>query len=583
MNWDTERIKLGREPAIIVEAELDYCSRTYGVGACTAAVGVTGDAKCFNTRSTCQVPAAYDVEAKVYRWSNVELDPSLPHIPNLRAAAFSSTKIDPGKSLGQRGTVVLTFQDGPWADRDVDKYWSGRGYDPEAHGSYWGKLLARNKFYQNRVIRVYSGYLTTPVDLANFECRTYFINKITGPDAKGVVKVHCVDIFRFADNLKVKVSPLSGGSVLAAFTTADTNFTLTPVGVGDLEYPASGRIAIGEEVIDFSRVGDVMTMNARGVLDSQFMDHDADEQVQLCKVWNDVFILDILYELLVDYVGVDPAYIDLPTWTVEAETWLSGYFLTATIAEPTGVLDLLNEICETCLCYMWWAEEVPTILFKAIHPEDPNDPTRELTDAYAMLANSMSISEEPEQRISEIVVRYARVNPLLKLDEWRNYAQAIDILDASARSSEEYGEDRIRTIYSRFLSADNLAEASVLANRLIARYRDNPRKFSFKLDAKDCDLRVGDVVLVNSDSLQGADGFAKITSMQILSRTEVIAGTTYAYELTDTFFFGRYAWVMDDATPDYSAATEVQKAKGCFVCDSVTLKMPNGDPPYKVP
>ena len=38
-----------------VEMDIDFCSREYGVGACTAEVGVTGAAKCFNTLSTCQV------------------------------------------------------------------------------------------------------------------------------------------------------------------------------------------------------------------------------------------------------------------------------------------------------------------------------------------------------------------------------------------------------------------------------------------------------------------------------------------------------------------------------------------------
>jgi N-acetylneuraminic acid mutarotase len=38
-----------------VEIDVDFCSRSYGVGPCNAEIGVTGTAKCFNTLSTCQI------------------------------------------------------------------------------------------------------------------------------------------------------------------------------------------------------------------------------------------------------------------------------------------------------------------------------------------------------------------------------------------------------------------------------------------------------------------------------------------------------------------------------------------------
>ena len=38
-----------------VEIDLDYCSLSYGVGACTASIPTTGARKCMNTLKTCQV------------------------------------------------------------------------------------------------------------------------------------------------------------------------------------------------------------------------------------------------------------------------------------------------------------------------------------------------------------------------------------------------------------------------------------------------------------------------------------------------------------------------------------------------
>ncbi len=50
----------GREPLQIVELIQPRCGLTYGSAPCTAAVGTTGDRKCFNTRKTCQDAANYN-------------------------------------------------------------------------------------------------------------------------------------------------------------------------------------------------------------------------------------------------------------------------------------------------------------------------------------------------------------------------------------------------------------------------------------------------------------------------------------------------------------------------------------------
>ena len=42
-----------------VEIDVSICSLTYGVAPCTAAVGVTGAQKCFNTLGSCQDRANY--------------------------------------------------------------------------------------------------------------------------------------------------------------------------------------------------------------------------------------------------------------------------------------------------------------------------------------------------------------------------------------------------------------------------------------------------------------------------------------------------------------------------------------------
>ena len=76
---------IGREVIEIVEIDLDYCSLTYGVGPCTAALGVTGEHKCFNGYATCQAKAAFDKITKTLRYgTNVSGLPVVKRISSRR-------------------------------------------------------------------------------------------------------------------------------------------------------------------------------------------------------------------------------------------------------------------------------------------------------------------------------------------------------------------------------------------------------------------------------------------------------------------------------------------------------------------
>lgn len=584
MTWIEAAKVLGRRPCTFVELDLDYCQLTYGVGACPAVLGVDSVAKCYNTRRTCPVPAAYDPVARTYRFSNRELGPIKLSIPCLSSASFISTKIDPAKSFGTRGSVKINLQDFPWADRDVDKYVSSRSYNPETQGTYFGKLLARNPYYQNREMRVYTGYLDEDgsIDITRFQVNTYLLDKIDGPNGEGKVVLSGIEPLRLADDEKAQVPPKSNGTLLAAINSTDTTLTLLPAGIGALEYPLNGKAAMDEEIVNFSRVGDVVTLNLRGALTTLPGDHAIGTTFQLCKVYNGTKLSDALYELLTVYATVPASYIDKPQWDAECDTWLSGHLLHRTIASPVGVNVLIGELIATCLFYIWWDPVNAKIPFRAIRPEDPALAIRSLTDNDHFVADSISITENPDGRMSQVWVHYGQRNPLLKVDELRNYAIVPVYYDAGAESSVEYNEKRVLRILCPWFSAANESQATVLGARMIARYRDNPRIMKFDLDAKDAIVQVGDVVQVTSKTLQGVTGAAITTLMQVLKRTEKKEGHLFSYEVSDTFFAGRYGFILPTGTPDYLSATAAQRNKGCFICVTSTQKMPNGDDPYKI-
>jgi hypothetical protein len=86
--------ELGRKPLTLVEIDLPYCTRTYGVAPCTAALGTTGTAKCFNSRKTCQDPTNYAAGVKTVTFCHNQ--DGIPDIPGI-FPALQSVSSRPGE------------------------------------------------------------------------------------------------------------------------------------------------------------------------------------------------------------------------------------------------------------------------------------------------------------------------------------------------------------------------------------------------------------------------------------------------------------------------------------------------------
>ena len=577
--------ELGRQPVWIVEIDLDTCTRTYGTAPCVAAVGVTGPYKCFNTRKTCQDSANYLKTVKTYRFSNVILPPSsdaqFQTIPCVETVSMLPTKIQPGKGLGQRATITVTFNDNAHSDLGIDPYLSTRGYDSSERGTYFTKLLSRNPYYQGRTLRVRTGYIDAgqPPDAANFEDRVYQIEKIEGPDKSGKVRIMAKDPLKALDNAR-SLAPLPSTATLAAAINDSVGIiTLAPAGIGNLTFPASGKVVIDEEVMTFaSRAGDVLTLS-RGQNFTVAVAHDISVPVQLCLSYEGMFVTDVLYDLLVNYANVSPAYISMTDWNAEANLWLSNYDLTTVVVKPTGVAKLIGEISEQCQLFIWWDERNQQIKLKAVRPWS-FDHISTLSDEYNIIADSQSVRDRPEDRVSQVLVYYGQKNPTEDLEKPWNFQRLKVNTDADSESVDQFNESRNKIIFSRWLTSAQLSEAVSLATRTLNRYRNTPRTIMMRLDAKDSLAWTGDVVLASMRSIVDYTGLRAPSYLQVVAVKEVVQGTIYEYELEDTGFSGRYALWCPLGIPDYPSADDAARARYGFWADAAGL-MSDGSEGYK--
>lgn len=586
MTYATQKKKPGREPVMIVEIDGEYCQLQYGVAPCEAVLGVTGAQKCFNTRKSCQSLDNFDAETKTYRFASKQLPVSAPkNIPSVIACKLNPTKIAPGTGLGVRASVSVTFQDGPLSDHGLDKYVTERAYDSKTTGTFWGKWLARNPYYQNRPMRVKIGYLTRDADdravydPANFQTRLYVIDKIDGPDANGKVTVTAKDVIKLIDDKRAQVPLPNKGVLLGPIDEVMTAITLDPPGIGDEDYPASGVGLIGSEIVTFTRTLDAVTI-VRGQYNTEADSHDEGDAFQVCKVYDQVPIADLVYDLLVTQGSIDPAYCPLADWQAEANLWLPFHIMSTVITEPTGITTLVEELTKQALFYIFWDEIDQEIKFRAIRPPEVTEVTV-LNEQDNIVMDSVSVTVDPGARLSQVWVFWGQINPAEQLDKASNYRKQVVQVDTDAESEEEYGELRVLKVYSRWLPADNVTPAQVLAARMLARYRDNPRTVKLKLDAKDNDLWTADAVRLTTRCIQSFTGEKEEAELQVVRVNEVDAGTLYEYELADAFFRGRYTYVMADSTPVFSLASDIQKRKGCFMCPD-TLVFADGSPAYKL-
>src|SRR5690349_16894829 len=160
-----------------VEVDVDYCALSYGVAPCTAALGVTGSDRCYNTISSCQDRSNFTNEPVTLRFAiatdylaeaGIEVEAA-----SIEGVSYSPAIISLGEDLGQRSSLTVTFKDHRHSDAGAgfDKYVALRSFNPFELGTFWGKFRTRQQFLRGRPMRLIQGLLGQ--SLAEMEVRHF--------------------------------------------------------------------------------------------------------------------------------------------------------------------------------------------------------------------------------------------------------------------------------------------------------------------------------------------------------------------------------------------------------------------------
>ena len=570
-------LKVGRQPVTLYELDQDFCTLVYGESPCTAELGVTGERKCFNTRVTCQDPQNYDRGTLTLTFAKPHVDQPRDRnwIPLLQDVDTVPTKINVGggdrssEPLGQRASVTAVFKDAPHSDLLVDPYRDERDYNALDRGTFWSKWTRRNPYYQNRRVRVREGYVGQ--DPEEMRTRHYFIDRIDGPDSSGRVRIKAKDVLKLADNDRAQWPEQSPGELDAEIGETDSSLTIRRAEIADYDPDGqgSGTVRVGDEIILWGSISEsdgIVTLSSltRGAERTEADDHDEGDTVQRCQRYTNAALTDVLDDILTKGSNVPSEFIPMADWDAERDRWLSGFNVSVLLTEPFGATELLAELTEQCLFYIWWDERDQEIKFKAVRPVDfaQDEAPVVIDDESGVIGGTFEIEQNPEERVSQVWTLFSQIDPTEDVDEFDNYRRIRIFADARAESDDEYGEQRIRRVYARWLQGD--AQAITVNRRIIARYRDNPVRVRLALDAKDRDLKTADIVDLSTRQLQDDTGAQETRRFQVIRAKETEPGHRQDYVLQRFEFVGRYAFFMENDAPVYSNSMNGQRESGGF-------------------
>jgi hypothetical protein len=478
--------------------------------------------RCFNTFETCQYISAYngDTNLKTYRFCS-EKSPQplgLEAIPIVSKVEVASGIIDPNGGLGIRSNVNITMTDLPGSDIGIDPYPLTRSYDPYERGLYGTKLRARNPNYQYRPLRALSGYLNEDQTFQanNFKTRFYVIDSLDA--SGGMIKIKGKDPLKLATMNKAQVPKPNSGQLTGVLLSSSTSFG---VATGDgAQYAASGWLVIDREVMSFTRSTDTFTV-VRGQYNTAATGHSNDATVQQCYVQTGVNVDIIVADLLLNFCGIDPAFIDLPSWASESNIFLNEN-MNGIITKPTDVFKELKLLAKSAPHYLWWDEISAKIRFTALKapPLDAN-----LISEDLILENKFKVSDSVEKRVSTVFINFGQLDPTLKLDEENNYQ--ISYVRTDVDSIAKYGSDLVEKINTRWIGTSGKSAAIKIATLIGRRFANIPREATWQLDPR-YRLGLGGSAAVNHRDMVDFTGLSKNVIFQILDEKENENSYTYS-------------------------------------------------------
>ncbi len=563
----------GTQTCWIVELDLEY------VTSATSAEESDGEF-CYNTPATSQdfAPLTTGIKTRTFTDNNCLSMGGLPrHYNCVQSVSYTDDELEVGATnLGSSGGVTVRIKDFEDKDRDEDPFWDSRDPKPE-DASYWRRLIARQVYFTNRVMRVSWGYRTDTYDASNFKTREYRIKSVTGPDANGNLTITGLSPLSLVE-IEDKTVPTETRGQLA--TAIDATTLTVEIDDYEDEYSASPvAIRIDDEIMKVtSRSGTTFTLTERGSYGTTAAAHDAGQTVQECVVYEEEYVDEILADLMTTYGGIDSSYIPTADWQSEREKWLQSYRLTKVLSEPEKVTERVTQLMAQCAAFVWYEPLDAEFKLKAIRVPGP-DEVATVTDDD-LVEPIIKSGPDMTRRISQQTVLFGLKTPVSDESRQASYDKRL-WPTPNGEDDLEYGTKSRDLLFGTWLENDN--ESQALRTSVTTQRRRENGKIAYQIKvtaAKAEDLQIAGYFDLTTRDFGGRTGQDTGTiEMQVMGKKPVKEGHTYAIMCEPSTFDGRWAYHNPTGRPNYSAATASERDPGWYLSGTDGL-MANGDPGY---
>ena len=595
--------QFNRRPVRVVEIDVDFCTLNYGVGPCTASLTLPGEPrKCYNTFNTCTVKQVFNPAPLTLRFSEPRVNlpaspiafPVLDSVTPVTSTVNIAGTNERFNGLGRRGTITATLSDFPYGDQVTDKYAAERksgaaqldegGYDPKDRGTFFAKLKSRWPTYGDRPMRFIEGYIDEDTGAFVAEAtRHYIITDIKGPDRDGQVKIEGKDILHLADDKKALCPKPSRGQLrFELFDRLDNSgnpnpqynpvIELTPVGIGS-EYPLEGFAVIGREVVTYTRSGDLVTLTGRGLENTEERSHREGSTFQQAFRVVETRIDDLVEDLLINFGNIPSEFIPKADWEEEVTRWASTQLLDTIITKPEGVSGLISELAVLGVS-VWWDDVRQEVRLKVNAPPYIDEVVTELNDDEHIL--DIHQEDNDEDRLTQVHFYSVQTDPTGSATDKNNFDRIIVAIDAEAEQQNSYRSPRIREIFCRWVNQGADSVLLVNALRMLARFNTAPITYRVKIDNKDNDVGLVDIVNLSTRVAQDVTGKPTPKLTQVRKKETKREHGWTDLTLQEFFFEGEFRFIAPNSTPVYGSATQEEKDTFAYMIAEADEFFPDG-------
>ena len=222
----------------------------------------------------------------------------------------------------------------------------------------------------------------------------------------------------------------------------------------------------------------------------------------------------------------NPADVDAEVEFVYRDQASTGLLWRRTITESTDIEEMLTEIRETIQLFLFvnQSQQVSGRLYE----HDSAATAETLTDDEHLIAESVSISHDHEDRVTRVVLAYA-LTAGTDPEDIANYTVDLHI-DLDSEDRIYYGGDfREKRILSQWIPAADTFSAGYFGPRILGRYKHGTRTISGRLEIKDDDIEIGDYIIVDTEQISDAFG-VNLAPVAIMTKKQETAGNQIEFE-----------------------------------------------------